>query len=109
MNDNAPITPMEATMTGLPDWVPTKSYDAGPGGTYRPEPPLNPATRADITAMQTYRHWLVVALTSLRQNPWQFDSTEIPPHDYLLADAEAFLEQVDKAIAQARMSWEAWS
>lgn len=73
------------------------------------EPPLNTATRDDITALLTYRHWLVVALTSLRQNPWEFDSTEIPPHDYLLADAEAFLEQMDKAIAQARQSREAWS
>lgn len=72
------------------------------------EPPLNTATRADITALQTYRHWLVVALANLRQNPWQFDSTEIPPHDYLVADAEAFLEQVDKAIAEAKLSREAW-
>lgn len=73
------------------------------------EPPLNVATRDDITAMLTARHWLVVALGSLRQHPWHFDSTEIPPHSYLVADAEAFLDQMDKAIAQARQSREAWS
>lgn len=73
------------------------------------EPPLNVATRDDIVAMLTARHWLVVALGSLRQHPWDFDSTEIPPHSYLVADAEAFLDQMDKAIAQARMSREAWS
>lgn len=97
-------------MSNFPDGFSLRAYTASQE---RPiiavEPPLNPATRADITAMQTYRHWLVVALTSLRQNPWSFDSTEIPTHDYLLADAEAFLEQVDKALEQARMSWEAWS
>lgn len=74
-----------------------------------PEPPLIVATRNDLRAMQTARHWLVVSLSSLRQNPWEFDSTEIPPHHMLLADAEAFLEQMDKAIAQARMLREAWS
>lgn len=73
------------------------------------EPPLNVATRDDLRAMLTARHWLVVSLSSLRQNPWGFDSTEIPPHSYLVADAEAFLDQMDKAIAQARQSREAWS
>ena len=91
-------------MTGLPDWVSTKSYDAGPGGTYRPEPPLIVASRDDIVAMQTARHWLVVSLASLRSNPWEFDSTEIPPHHFLVADGEAFLEQMDKALMQAKIS-----
>ena len=72
------------------------------------EPPLYAATPADIDAMQKARAWLVVALTSLRQHPWEFDSTEIPPHHFLVADAEAFLEQMDKALEQARISREAW-
>ena len=72
------------------------------------EPPLYAATPADIDAMQKARAWLVVALTSLRQHPWEFDSTEIPPHHFLVADAEAFLEQMDKALEQARASREAW-
>lgn len=65
------------------------------------EPPLYAATRDDLVAMQAYRHWLVVSLNSLRQRPWSFDSTEIPPHHFLVADAEAFLEQLDKALEQA--------
>ena len=68
------------------------------------EPPLHAASRDDIVAMQTARAWLVVALTSLRGNPWEFDSTEIPPHHYLVADGEAFLEQMDKALMQAKIS-----
>jgi hypothetical protein len=72
------------------------------------EPPLYAATRDDIDAMQKARAWLVVALTSLRETPWEFDSTEIPPHHMLVADAEAFLEQMDKALEQARASREAW-
>ena len=52
------------------------------------EPPLYAATPADIDAMQKARAWLVVALTSLRQHPWEFDSTEIPPHHFLVADAD---------------------
>ena len=91
-----------------PDNFSARAYDAGPGGTYRPEPPLIVATRDDIVAMQKARAWLVVSLTSLRQHPWEFDSTEIPPHHFLVADAEAFLEQMDKALEQARASREAW-
>lgn len=72
------------------------------------KPPLYAATPADIDAMQKARAWLVVSLTSLRQHPWEFDSTEIPPHHFLVADAEAFLEQMDKALEQARISREAW-
>ena len=72
------------------------------------EPPLYAATPADIDAMQKARAWLVVSLTSLRENPWEFDSTEIPPHAFLVADAEAFLAQMDKALEQARASREAW-
>ena len=72
------------------------------------EPPLYAATPADIDAMQKARAWLVVSLLSLRQHPWEFDSTEIPPHAFLVADAEAFLEQMDKALEQARASREAW-
>lgn len=88
----------------LPDHFDSRAYDAGPGGTYRPEPPLIVASRDDIVAMQTARAWLVVALTSLRSNPWEFDSTEIPPHHFLVADAESFLEQIDKALMQAKIS-----
>ena len=91
-----------------PDNFSARAYDAGPGGTYRPEPPLIVATPADIVAMQTHRAWLVTTLAQLRQHPWEFDSTEIPPHHFLVADAEAFLEQMDKALEQARISREAW-
>jgi hypothetical protein len=91
-----------------PDTYTARAYDAGPGGTYRPEPPLHVATRDDIVAMQKARAWLVVALLSLRENPWEFDSTEIPPHHMLVADAESFLGQMDKALEQARASREAW-
>lgn len=97
-------------MSNFPDNFSLRAYTASQE---RPiiavEPPLYAATRADLDAMQKARAWLVVSLTSLRQHPWSFDSTEIPPHDYLVADAEAFLEQFDKAIAQARLSMEAWS
>ena len=72
------------------------------------EPPLYAATPADIDAMQKTRAWLVLSLNSLRENPWEFDSTEIPPHHMLVADAEAFLAQMDKALEQARASREAW-
>ena len=72
------------------------------------EPPLYAATPADIDAMQKTRAWLVLSLNSLRENPWEFDSTKIPPHHFLVADAEAFLEQMDKALEQARASREAW-
>ena len=91
-------------MSNYPDNFSNRAYDAGPGGTYRPEPPLIVATRDDIDAMQKARAWLVVALTSLRENPWEFDSTEIPPHHMLVADAKSFLEQMDKALMQARVS-----
>jgi hypothetical protein len=73
------------------------------------EPPLYAATFADVAAMQIARAQLVASLESLRAHPWEYDSTEIPPHDYLVADAQAFLEQFDKAIAQARASMEGWS
>jgi hypothetical protein len=89
-----------------PDNFSSARYDAGPGGTYRPEPPLIVATAEDIHNMQRYRAALVVAMASLRTFSWDFDSTEIPPHAYLLADSEAFLEQMDKALEQARLSRE---
>ncbi|CAB4147102.1 hypothetical protein UFOVP504_12 [uncultured Caudovirales phage] len=93
----------------LPDNFDSRAYAAA---YERPiiavEPPLYAATRDDIDAMQKARAWLVVSLTSLRENPWEFDSTEIPPHHMLLADAEAFLAQMDKALEQARASLEAW-
>ena len=95
-------------MSNFPDNFSLRAYTASQE---RPiiavEPPLYAATREDIDAMQKARAWLVVSLTSLRQNPWEYDSTEIPPHAWLLADAKAFLAQMDKAIEQARMSWEA--
>ena len=93
----------------LPDNFDSRAYAAA---YERPivavEPPLYAATPADIDAMQKARAWLVVSLTSLRQHPWEFDSTEIPPHHMLVADAEAFLAQMDKALEQARASREAW-
>ena len=91
-------------MSNFPDDFSMRHYDAAIGGTYRPEPPLIVASRDDIVAMQTARHWLVVSLASLRSNPWEFDSTEIPPHHFLVADGEAFLEQMDKALMQAKIS-----
>ena len=95
-------------MSNFPDNFDSRAYDAGPGGNHCPEPPLYAATRDDIVAMQTHRAWLVTTLAQFRQHPWEFDSTEIPPHAFLVADAEAFLEQMDKALEQARMSREAW-
>jgi len=93
----------------FPDDFSLRAYTASQERPIIPiEPPLIVATRDDLRAMLTARHWLVVALGSLRQHPWAFDSTEIPPHSYLVADAEAFLDQMDKAIAQARQSREAW-
>jgi hypothetical protein len=89
-----------------PDNFSSARYDDGPGGSYRPEPPLIVASAEDIHNMAKYRAALVVALASLRTFAWDFDSTEIPPHAYLLADSEAFLEQMDKALAQARLSRE---
>ena len=93
----------------LPDNFDSRAYAAA---YERPiiavEPPLYAATPADIDAMQKARAWLVVSLTSLRQHPWEFDSTEISPHAFLVADAESFLAQMDKALEQARASREAW-
>lgn len=89
----------------LPDNFDSRAYAAA---YERPivavEPPLYAATPADIDAMQKARAALVVSLTSLRQHPWDFDSTEIPPHHFLVADGEAFLEQMDKALMQAKIS-----
>jgi hypothetical protein len=96
-------------MSNFPDNFDSRAYAAA---YERPivavEPPLYAATPADIFAMQKARAWLVVSLTSLRENPWEFDSTEIPPHHMLVADAEAFLAQMDKALEQARASRETW-
>lgn len=97
-------------MSNFPDNFSLRAYTASQE---RPiivvEPPLYAATQADIAAMQKARAMLVASLDGLRANPWEYDSTEIPPHAWLVADAEAFLAQMDKAIAQARMSREAWS
>lgn len=91
-----------------PDNFSSRAYAAAYERPIMPvEPDPHAASTADIYAMQKARHWMVVALTSLRQNPWDYDSTHIPPHHMLVADAEAFLEQFDAALAQARMSWEA--
>ncbi len=74
----------------------------------RCEPPLNLATSDDILKMQRYRASLVVSLACLRDNAWDYDSTEIPPHTLLVRDAEAMLGQIDAALAQARMEREGW-
>ncbi len=73
------------------------------------EPPLYAATPADVAAMTKARAGFAASLDVLRANPWDYDSTEIPPYAWLVADTQAFLEQMDKAIAQARASVEAWS
>ena len=96
-------------MSNFPDNFDSRAYAAA---YERPivavEPPLYAATRDDIDAMQKARAWLVVSLASLRQHSWEFDSTELPPHAFLVADAESFLAQMDKALEQARASREAW-
>lgn len=74
----------------------------------RREPPLTLATSDDILRMQRYRASLVVSLACLRDNLWDYDSTEIPPHAFLVSDAEAMLAQMDAALAQARMEREGW-
>lgn len=74
----------------------------------RCEPPLNLATSDDILKMQRYRASLVVSLACLRDNAWDYDSTEIPSHAFLVRDAEVMLEQMDAALAQARREREGW-
>lgn len=97
-------------MSNFPDNFSLRAYTASQE---RPiiaiEPPLYAATPADVAAMTKARAGLVASLDVLRANAWDYDSTEIPPYAWLVADAQAFIEQMDKAIAQARASVEAWS
>jgi hypothetical protein len=96
-------------VSNYPDTYTSRRYDATVGGSYVAEPPLIVATREDIAAMDTYRMMVDLSLRILLDRPWTFDSTEIPPHRMLVADSEAFLRQMDAAIAQARASMEAGS
>lgn len=92
---------------GLPDNFSSARYrNAFEQPIMPPEPDPHAATPSDLDAMQKARGWLVVSLHSLRDNPWDYDCTNLPPYRMLLADAEAFLAQFDEALAQARMSWE---
>lgn len=92
---------------GLPDNFSSARYRNAYERPIMPvEPDPHAATRDDVLAMQKARAWMVVALHSLRNNPWDYDCTNLPPYRMLLADAEAFLAQFDEALAQARMSWE---
>lgn len=73
------------------------------------EPPLNVADHDDIEALVKYRAACHAAHDILKFNRWTFDSTEIPLHEWLLADSAAFLRQIDLAIAEAMRSREAVS
>jgi hypothetical protein len=96
-------------VSNYPDNFSIRRYDATVGGSCVAEPPLIVATAADIKAMALARWASALFLDVLNRRPWTFDSTEIPPHRMLMADTEAFLRQMDAAIAQARASMEAGS
>lgn len=106
LSHTLPISTEGETPMPYPDNFSAAAYDAGPGGSYRPEPPLIVADHADLEALAKYRAALHRAHETLRDNPWTFDSTEIPPHAWLLADSAAFLRQMDLAIKQAVQSRE---
>jgi len=84
-------------MTGLPDWVSTRSYDAAWGGNYRPEPPLIQATLNDVAALAAVREASATFLAALKAHPWTFDSVETVSW----ADHVAEHAAIDSAIAAA--------
>lgn len=94
-------------MTGLPDWVPTRAYDAAWGGNYRPEPPLNAATPEDVANLAAVREASAMFLAALRRNPWKFDSTETVSHADHVAEHAAIDVALEAALAEARRSLEA--
>lgn len=94
-------------MTGLPDWVPTRAYDAAWGGNYRPEPPLIAATLEDVANLAAVREASAVFLAALRRNPWKFDSTETVSWLDHVAEHRAIDAAIEAALVQARRSLEA--
>ena len=94
-------------MTGLPDWVPTRAYDAAWGGNYRPEPPLIAATLEDVANLAAVREASARFLAVLRRNPWFFDATETVSWSDHVAEHKAIDDALDAALAEARRSLEA--
>lgn len=94
-------------MTGLPDWVPTRAYDAAWGGNYRGEPPLIIASLQDVANLAAVREASAVFLAALRRNPWTFDSTETVSWSDHVAEHAAIDAALEAALAEARDSLEA--
>ena len=94
-------------MTGLPDWVSTRAYDAAWGGEYRPEPPLITATMSDVAALAAVREASAVFLAALRCSPWTFDATETVSWADHVAEHTAIDRALEAALVQARRSLEA--
>lgn len=93
-------------MTGLPDWVSTRSYDAAWGGEYRPEPPLIVASLEDVAALAAVRAASAAFLDALKRNPWTFDSTETVSWADHVAEHAAIDRALDAALGEARRSLE---
>ncbi len=94
-------------MTGLPDWVPTRAYDAAWGGNCRPEPPLNAATPEDVANLAAVREASARFLVELTCRPWKFDSTETGSWPDHVAEHRAIDSALEAALAEARRSLEA--
>ena len=94
-------------MTGLPDWVSTRAYDAAWGGDYRPEPPLHAATREDVANLAAVREASARFLIELTRHPWKFDSTETVSWLDHVAEHRAIDRALEAALVQARRSLEA--
>ena len=94
-------------MTGLPDWVPTRAYDAAWGGNYRPEPPLIAATPEDVASLAAVREASARFLVELTRHPWKFDSTETVSWLDHVAEHRAIDAAIEAALAEARRSLEA--
>lgn len=94
-------------MTGLPDWVPTRAYDAAWGGNYRPEPPLIAATLEDVANLAAVREASARFLVELTRHQWKFDSTETVSWLDHVREHRAIDSAIEAALVQAKQSLEA--
>lgn len=94
-------------MTGLPDWVSTRAYDAAWGGEYRPEPPLIQASIHDVAALAAVRAASAAFLDVLKRHPWEFDATETVSWADHVAEHAAIDRALEAALGEARESLEA--
>lgn len=94
-------------MTGLPDWVSTRAYDAAWSGEYRPERPLKAATPEDVANLAAVREASAKFLVELTRHPWKFDSTETVSWLDHVAEHRAIDAAIEAALAEARRSLEA--